>query len=200
MRLPPWRFALPALAFAVSALARAGEPDPFTGQYGHGATDDPDEVVWIVQPQGAHWRITRTSDDDRVDAHPLAARGREAFWARMDWPVDSSRDADCLTWGEKPASLADLLADAPPSPAATGAASVGPNTCTLPSARSMPVRPGLASAPPSSPNGGMRRRLARMPQVIASRKRMRRIAPSPPRHLPAPPEPRRMPKSSTTTG
>lgn len=120
MRLPPWWFALPALAFAVSALARAGEPDPFTGQYGHGATDNPDEVVWIVQPQGAHWRITRTSDDDRVDAHPLAARGREAFWARMDWPADSSTAADCLTWGEKPASLADLLADAPPSPAATG--------------------------------------------------------------------------------
>ena len=145
MRLPPWWFALPALAFAVSALARAGEPDPFTGQYGHGATDNPDEVVWIVQPQGAHWRITRTSDDDRVDAHPLAARGREAFWARMDWPAGSSADADCLTWGEKPASLADLLADAPPSPAAAATGLLTEISISLPS-----LPPLIVTMPPSS--------------------------------------------------
>ncbi len=39
-----------------------------------------------------------------------------------------------------------------------------------------------------------------MMPLIASLKRMRRRAPSPPCHCPAPPEPRRMLNSSSTTG
>ena len=95
-------------------------PAPFTGQYGHGATADRNEVVWSVQGEAPSWRLTRTADDEQVDARRMGARGREAFWTRMDWPADSSTDADCLTWGEKPASLQDLLADTPPAPVATG--------------------------------------------------------------------------------
>ncbi|MCH6483282.1 hypothetical protein MMG85_06840 [Pseudoxanthomonas sp. LH2527] len=100
--------------------AQAVPPAPFAGQYGHGATADSDEVVWSVQGEAPSWRLTRTADDEQVDAQRMRARGREAFWTRMDWPVDSSTDADCLTWGEKPASLQDLLADTPPAPLAAG--------------------------------------------------------------------------------
>lgn len=99
---------------------QAAPPVPFAGQYGHGATADSDEVVWSVQGEAPSWRLTRTADDEQVDAQRLGARGRAAFWTRMDWPVDSSADADCLTWGEKPASLQDLLADTPPTPLAAG--------------------------------------------------------------------------------
>ena len=44
------------------------------------------------------------------------------------------------------------------------------------------------------------RRDATMTAVIGSRKRIRRTAPSPPRHLPSPPEPRRMENPSSRTG
>jgi hypothetical protein len=46
----------------------------------------------------------------------------------------------------------------------------------------------------------MLRREATITAVIGSRKRMRRRAPSPPRQRPAPPDPRRMANSSSTTG
>nr|WP_298134124.1 hypothetical protein [uncultured Pseudoxanthomonas sp.] len=104
----------------LAPTTQAAPPAPFTGQYGHGATADRDEVVWIVQGEAPSWRLTRTTDEEQVDAQRMGARGREAFWTRMDWPADSSTDADCLTWGEKPASLQDLLADTPPAPVATG--------------------------------------------------------------------------------
>ena len=106
------------LVTASAALAR--EPDSFAGDYGHGATHDADEVVWRVQEAGTGWRLTSTGDGEVVAAHRLGKQGRAAFWSRMGWPVDSSHDASCLTWGEKPASLDDLLADAPPAPAPPG--------------------------------------------------------------------------------
>ena len=105
---------------ALSPLASAGEPRSFAGDYGHDATHDADEVVWRVQEAGDAWRLTSTGDGEVVDAHRLGERGRVAFWTRMGWPVDSSQDADCLSWGEKPASLEDLFADAPASRTATG--------------------------------------------------------------------------------
>lgn len=101
------------LVTASAALAR--EPDSFAGDYGHGATHDAGEVVWRVQEAGTGWRLTSTGDGEVVAAHRLGKQGRAAFWSRMGWPVDSSHDASCLTWGEKPASLDDLLADAPPT-------------------------------------------------------------------------------------
>jgi len=98
----------------------ANESLSFAGDYGHGATHDANDVVWRVQDMGDGWRLTSTGDGKVVDAHRLGERGRAAFWSRMAWPVDSSRDAECLTWGRKPASLDDLLADAPPAPAPPG--------------------------------------------------------------------------------
>lgn len=109
-----------ACLIALSSTAVAGEPASFAGDYGHGATHEADEVVWRVQEAGTAWRLTSTGDGEVVDARRLGQHGREAFWNRMGWPADSSRDADCLTWGEKPASLDDLLADTPPAPVAAG--------------------------------------------------------------------------------
>ena len=63
-----------------------------------------------------------------------------------------------------------------------------------------PVAPTAPGAPPAMPNGGTRRWLASTTAVIASRKRMRRREPSPPRCLPSPPLPCRMPKDSSRTG
>jgi hypothetical protein len=108
-----------ACLIALSSTAFAGEPVSFAGDYGHGATHEADQVVWRVQEAGTTWRFT-SGDGKVVAAHRLGKQGRAAFWSRMGWPVDSSHDADCLTWGEKPASLDDLLADAPPAPASPG--------------------------------------------------------------------------------
>jgi hypothetical protein len=119
-RTEPVRLSLLLGVLALSPAASAGEPVSFAGDYGHGATHDPDEVVWRVQDADAGWRLTSTGDGEVVDAYRLAARGREAFWRRMGWPADSSAAADCLTWGDRPASLDDLLADTPPAPAAPG--------------------------------------------------------------------------------
>jgi len=105
---------------ALSPAAWASEPAPFAGDYGHDVTREADEVVWRVQQADTGWRLISTGDGEVIDAHRLGPRGREAFWTRMGWPVDSSNDADCLTWGKKPASLDDLFADAPPAPAAPG--------------------------------------------------------------------------------
>ena len=109
-----------ACLLALCPLASASGPLSFAGDYGHGATHAADEVVWRVQDADTGWRLTSTGDGEVVDAHRLGPRGRAAFWARMGWPVDSSDAADCLTWGGKPASLDDLLADAPPAAAAPG--------------------------------------------------------------------------------
>src|SRR5487761_1874345 len=65
---------------------------------------------------------------------------------------------------------------------------VPPKSSRVPSARSSQLRATAPDDPPSRPKGAMRRRSPRIAAVIASRKRTRRTAPSPPRHLPAPPE------------
>ncbi len=110
------------LALPLSALASG--PAPFAGRYGHDATASADDVVWIVQAAGAQWRVVLATDGEIAPAQRLLMRGRAAFWARMGWPTDSSADADCLSWGEKPGSLDDLLedlrADTPPAPPAPG--------------------------------------------------------------------------------
>lgn len=114
------RFALLLLFCIPCAFADAGEPPAFAGRYGHDATALPDDVVWIVQQAGDRWRVMQVGDGSTSDAHRLQRRGRDAFWARMDWPEGTGTDADCLSWGEKPGSLQDLLSEAPPAPSAPG--------------------------------------------------------------------------------
>lgn len=105
---------------ALLPSAWAGPSLSFAGRYGHTATASLEDVVWIVEEDGARWRITRTTDDEVALAQRLSAHGRAAFWSRMGWPDATSTGADCLTWGDKPGSLADLLADTPPVPAPSG--------------------------------------------------------------------------------
>jgi hypothetical protein len=112
--------ALFLLACIAPSFAEAGGQPAFVGTYGHGATALPDDVVWIVQQAGDHWRVVQVADGAASDAHRLQRRGRDAFWARMDWPEGTGAEADCLSWGEKPGSLEDLLSDVPPVPSAPG--------------------------------------------------------------------------------
>ena len=101
---------------ALPCIARTGEPPAFAGDYGHAATASADDVVWQVEEAGHHWRVTLVTTGETHDAHRLQARGRDAFWSRMDWPLDSGAQADCLTWGDKTVSLQEMLADMPPAP------------------------------------------------------------------------------------
>ena len=110
------------------------------------------------------------------DASIHAAAVKAIEWFKLD-PEAMSADSEKGGSGE---TEDKAPAEAAPKPAAR-----------------KPVAP---SAPPARPNGATSRRDDTITAVIGSRKRMRRIAPSPPRHLPAPPEPWRMPKNSWRTG
>ena len=114
------RLLFPLALLASSFPTLAGDAAPFAGDYGHDATASADDVVWSVEAVGAYWRVVRTADGDAHDAHRLQAPGRMKFWDRMGWPTDTAADADCLSWGEKPSSLEDLLSDTPPVAAAPG--------------------------------------------------------------------------------
>ena len=114
------RLLFPLALLVSSSPALAGDAASFAGNYGHDATASADDVVWRVEAVAARWRIVRTTDGEAHDAHRLQAPGRMKFWDRMGWPADTAADADCLSWGEKPASLEDLLSDTPPAAAAPG--------------------------------------------------------------------------------
>src|SRR5438270_6358864 len=86
------------------------------------------------------------------------------------------------------------------SPGCISAEAVALSISTLPSVRSTQLRPACASAPPSMPLGGTRRRLARMLARIGSRRVTARTTPSPPRCAPSPPEPRRIANWSSLIG
>src|SRR5690606_38144092 len=86
------------------------------------------------------------------------------------------------------------------SPGRTSAESLPARRTTVPSARSIRLAPGAPGSPPAIPYGGTRRCWDRVETVMGSRKRIRRTAPSPPGHRPAPPLPVRTANSSRRTG
>lgn len=114
------RGALAGILLLALSPAEAQDVDRFAGRYGHGATASVDDTVWIVERGREAWQVRLAANGESADARRLTAKGRAGFWDRMMWPVATASDADCLTWGGKPASLADVLADAPASAAATG--------------------------------------------------------------------------------
>ncbi len=107
------------LLLALPCVA-AQDADRFARRYGHGATALEDDPVWIVERRQETWQVRLAANGEVADAHRLNAKGRAGFWDRMTWPAATASEADCLTWGEKPASLADFLDDSPPSPAPAG--------------------------------------------------------------------------------
>lgn len=98
---------LPLLLTASMALSAETE---LAGRYTHDYTEPADEPVWQVERIGDGFSIETLADADRQPAWPLDGDGRAAFWDRMTWPVATARDAQCITWGEAPLLLADLLA------------------------------------------------------------------------------------------
>lgn len=110
----PIRCLLFAVLASVPAAALAADPaDVFSGRYGHDASEPAYEPVWEVRAAGAAWRAGSIVEGGLAEAVRLSAAGREAFWRRMHWPVETSRDADCLSWGERAPDLVDLMGDAP---------------------------------------------------------------------------------------
>jgi len=95
----------------LAAAAAAAQSEGFAGDYRHTMTARPDEAVWQVRARDGGWELTTTGDGERVAAHRLEAAGRAAFWKAMQWPTDTSAGADCLSWGTRPRSLMDVLAD-----------------------------------------------------------------------------------------
>lgn len=98
---------------AAKANVDAGDDAEFSGRYGHAMTASSDEVVWTIDAEGGGWRVSMAGDTPAettvASAHPLGAAGRAAFWRKMLWPEAGSRQARCLSWGEAPAGLSDLL-------------------------------------------------------------------------------------------
>src|SRR5579864_3512916 len=86
------------------------------------------------------------------------------------------------------------------SPGATSISSQPLSVVSVPSLRMTLLRPLAPGPPPRRPNGSVSRRVERIAAVIAWRNLIRRVAPSPPRCLPFPPEPARMANASTRIG
>src|SRR5574337_448564 len=86
------------------------------------------------------------------------------------------------------------------SPAATSVCAQPGRTSIRPSLRRMEFWPSSPGSPPIAPGLGTARWPERIATRIGFKKRMRLRVPSPAFHRPLPPEPRRIAKSSSTTG
>ena len=106
---------LAAVALLASpALAMAVETDLLSGRYGHDSSEPAYEAIWEVRRVGEGWQAGTLEDSIYSTAHEMSPAGRRAFWEEMGWPVETSFDADCVTWGEAPLSLLDVLEEKPP--------------------------------------------------------------------------------------
>ena len=117
----------PVLLLLMPAMALAGQ-DRLVGGYSHDFTEPADETVWRVAAAAAGYEIESLGSGERDPAWRLDGAGRAEFWERMMWPTDTAGDAECISWGDKPPSLADLFATpagAAASPAARAAAPPG---------------------------------------------------------------------------
>lgn len=106
---------MPALAWmATLTLLLATTPafatgNALVGRYGHDSTEPADEPVWQVERVADGYTVEYLAVGEREPAWLLDSDGRAAFWERMMWPTDTARNAECLSWGEAPLMLADLL-------------------------------------------------------------------------------------------
>jgi hypothetical protein len=106
-----------ALLVVLGGLAGLAAADPaaerFGGRYGHGASEPAFEPVWEVRRAGEGWQTGTLADGEFAQAYTLSPAGRDAFWDKMGWPLPTAADAHCVSWGQAPGGLMDLLADAP---------------------------------------------------------------------------------------
>ncbi len=104
-----------ALAGCFGNAAAAESADRFSGRYGHDASEPAYEPVWEVRRAGEGWQAGAVEAGEFADAYRISPAGRRAFWEKMNWPAATSADADCLSWGDAPPDLMDLLEDKPPA-------------------------------------------------------------------------------------
>ncbi|RZA34063.1 MAG: hypothetical protein EOP92_17600 [Lysobacteraceae bacterium] len=102
--------------------ASAADPDVLAGRYGHDVSEPAYQPVWEVIHEGGRWQARNVGDDDYSVAYRMSGVGRRAFWEKMGWPLASADTADCVSWGDAPASLVDMLEEAIP---VTGADTYG---------------------------------------------------------------------------
>ncbi len=93
-------------------------PDLLSGRYGHASSEPAYQAVWEVSHAVDGWHARNLEEPTTSAAIRLSPAGRRAFWEKMGWPVASADTADCVTWGEAPASLLSLLEDKPANPIA----------------------------------------------------------------------------------
>lgn len=114
------RLSVTLLFVAIGNVAAADRPagqTVFVGQYGHDASEPAYEPVWAVTKSGDAWQAGFIEDGAATRAYRVSARGRAAFWEKMDWPAATAAEADCLSWGEAFPGLLDMLEDRPtPAP------------------------------------------------------------------------------------
>ncbi|KAF1719293.1 hypothetical protein [Pseudoxanthomonas wuyuanensis] len=109
-----------ALTLALASAAGAQEVD-FAGRYGHDYTANADEPVWEVRSEGEGWSAQSLAEPELHPAYRLTLQGRERFWRKMHWPEGTAAAAECLSWGQPPLSLEDLLDErVPPGPQQDG--------------------------------------------------------------------------------
>ena len=115
---------------AMPTLIAAMEPDPLGGRYGHEFSEPAYAAVWEVRRVGAGWQAGTVADDTYSAAHEMSPAARRAFWEKMGWLAATSTEADCVTWGEAPLSLTDMLEG---KPVATGPDAFGSDlVCHVP--------------------------------------------------------------------
>jgi hypothetical protein len=107
---------LSVLLLALPLLPARAQDIDFAGRYGHSATAQAGEPVWALHREGDGWRAQGLGDEDGGlhRAAVLGRQGRERFWEKMLWPVETAAAAQCLGWGQTPGSLEDLLSGQTP--------------------------------------------------------------------------------------
>jgi len=81
------------LLLTTTGTAQAAPP---VGTFGHEFTSSKHTPVWSVQPLSGAFKILSYGDGKKKSAHSLSPSERGAFWAKMDWPLSSSGNSECI--------------------------------------------------------------------------------------------------------
>jgi hypothetical protein len=81
-------------------------PHDFSGNFGHGASNDPNAVVWEIKPSEKGYIVQLDSTKERFIARRLTPVEREAFWRRMLWAKDKTNRIECIGFTASNASTA----------------------------------------------------------------------------------------------
>ena len=81
----------------LSGLAFAA-PEPLQGEFTHDATLPPNKAVWIITKNSNAWRVFLPGANETLDAEKVSAAKRKVFWAKLWWPTEAAKNAECLSY------------------------------------------------------------------------------------------------------